>query len=122
MEPDPFSRPPCPAAWRAVHFAPPSWERARGTLQLDTASVRELLARAQLPQSELVKMGAPGWLLRNGMPVARWIGEEVAVPLLGRIAWDSLLGRHGAVWAEGADGDEARAWLLGRAVVRRFFS
>jgi hypothetical protein len=104
-----------------VHFAPPSWERARGTLQLDTASVRELLARAQLPQSELVKMGAPGWLLRNGMPVARWIGEEVATPVLGRIQWDARHGARGDVWLD-TSVQRAAARVYGAATVRRFFS
>lgn len=118
MHVDPFRRPSCPAAWRAEDFSyySASWQLAGDGL--DSAALRLLLERAQLPRAELRHMGVPDWLLTPANPL-RWVPLALAVPLLGRIAWDASRGDAGAVWC----GHElAVRDCLGRAVIREYFT
>lgn len=122
MDSDPFSRPYCPAAWYPTAYLGlagpgPVWRRTDLSGHVHAAGLLELLAAAQLPAAELRHMGAPAWLLEPRCP--EWVGADVAVPLLGRVVWDALLGTHGRVW----DGSEwAQRDAMGEAVVARYFS
>lgn len=131
MSLDPFRRAYCPAAWGAEGFLLPVAGFCLSSGLLDSASVRALLERTQLPRAELRYMGVPDWLLTPADPL-RWVPLELAVQVLGRIAWDALHGDAGDTWC-GPDRtpgsfpaafvrDQRECLRLGEAVIREYFT
>jgi len=107
----------CKRAWTGGVGLPPLWERYRGIEAVDTAGFHALLRAAGLPEAELRHMGVRPHELAFSDVTYLERAEEV----LGRIAWDAEYGAAGRRFGD-SPFDAGLAVILGRAVVRAWFS
>ena len=106
---------PDPDAWQggAASTAPPWAPMPNG---LPRGPVHQLLRHANLPEAELLHMGATRAMLsaEATTPLAvRWVA-----PLLGRIAWDACYGEEGRAYCSD---DKPSVLRFGHDIVEAWF-
>lgn len=125
VEHEPFTRPlrlvPDAEAWvmwpPRLPLTPMTWRRG-GYGVLDKRAVHRLLHAANLPESELLHMGATRDMLDTS---SRFVWEADVAPVLGRIVLDAAFNVIGGKWT-GSDVHWAMARRYGEDVIEEFFS